>query len=188
MKHFYQDIEGFMVNNNKIFFDFIIPQIPNNYTWVELGSWTGKSTAYCCVELINSKKVGKFYCVDTWEGSKEHVNLDIVKTNKLNDIFLKNIATIKDYVEPIQSISWEAANKFNNNSIDFCYVDAGHSYQCVINDINAWWPKIKPGSYFGGDDYTKGWPGVQLAVQEFGLEKNLKVKKIGRCWVVQKPV
>lgn len=188
MEHFYQDIDGFMINNNKIFFDFIIPKIQNKFTWIELGSWTGKSTAYCVVELINSKKVGNFFSVDTWQGGDEHQDLDIIKNNTLKDVFLKNITPIIDFVTPIQSISWEAASKFDDNSVDFCYVDAGHTYECVKNDIDAWWPKIKPGCYFGGDDYTKGWPGVQSAVQEFASANNLKATKLGRCWYVQKPI
>jgi hypothetical protein len=177
-----------MVGSNKIFFDFIIPLIPSNFNWVELGSWTGKSASYCVVELVNLNKTGKFYCVDSWEGGEEHTDINIVKNKELKNIFLNNIKPIDKYIIPVQSISWDAALNFNDNSLDFCYVDAGHTYECVKNDIAAWWPKIKPGSYFGGDDYTKGWPGVQKAVQEFGKENNLKIKKMGRCWYVQKPI
>jgi hypothetical protein len=89
-------------------------------------------------------------------------------------------------IKPIESLSWDAADNFENESLDFCYVDAGHTYDCVAKDLEAWWPKIKTGSYFGGDDYAKQFPGVCQAVNEFFESKNLKVEKIGRCWLIQK--
>lgn len=186
MNHFYNEIDGFMTERNQILFDFIIPLIPNNFTWVELGSWTGKSAAYCTVELLNQNKNGKFYCVDTWGGGLEHQELDIVKQNKLFDIFKNNVSPIIDKIDIVKSISWEFADKFEDNSINFCYVDAAHDYSSVIKDLTAWWPKIKDGSYFAGDDYTKGFPGVQNAVRDFFTPLNIKVKRKGRCWMVKK--
>jgi len=53
-----------------------------------------------------------------------------------------------------------------------------------MKDLEAWWPKVKTGCYFAGDDYTKGHPGVQKAVQEFFPNK--RARKMGRCWIVRK--
>jgi len=186
MKHFYQNIEGFMSERNTMLLDLVIKDIRPNSTWVELGSWTGKSVAYCVVNLINKNKLGKFYAVDTWDGGIELQN--DVTTKNLKDIFYNNVSPILDKIEVVQSLSWDAANLFHNESVDFCYVDAGHTYDCVSKDLEAWWPKIKSGSYFGGDDYTKGHPGVQNAVWDFFGPKNIKVRRSGRCWFVKKPM
>jgi hypothetical protein len=188
MKHFYTDIKGFMSDRNVELFNLITTTATEDFTWVELGSWTGKSAAYCIVELINKPLNSfKFYCVDTWEGAEEHQDYEIVKQNQLYDIFINNMLPVEQYYTPIKTYSHKAANDFKNNSVDFCYVDADHSYEGVMKDLEAWWPKIKSGCYFGGDDYTKGWPGVQKAVKEFFNKRNIKVKKVGRCWVVKKP-
>lgn len=187
MKHFYEDIEGFMTHRNIALLDEAVRTFPDNGTWVELGSWTGKSAAYCVVELLNANKLGKFYCVDTWEGGEEHIEHDLIVNNSLKDVFLQNVNPVKEHITPIQSISWDAAENFEDESVDFCYVDAGHTYECVTNDLTAWWPKIKSGRLFAGDDYTKGWPEVQKAVQDFFKIKKVKVNKLGRCWVVTKP-
>jgi hypothetical protein len=56
-----------------------------------------------------------------------------------------------------------------------------------MQDLTAWWPKIRPGSWFAGDDYTKGWPGVQQAVQQFFGELGVRHDRCGRCWIVKKP-
>lgn len=184
MEHFYTNIDGFMNHRNLAFLNHALDEFPIGGTWVELGSWTGKSAAYCAVELINRNKIGKFYCVDSWKGGEEHYDLAILKN--LKQIFTDNIKPVFDYVTPVESISWEAADQFVNGTVDFCYVDAGHTYDCVTNDLTAWWPKIRPGAIFGGDDYTKGYPGLQQAVWDFFKPRNIKVSRMGRCWTVRK--
>ena len=187
MNHFYQNIDGFMSHKNTVMLDIVLDSFPAGGCWVELGAWTGKSTAYCVVELLQRKKFGKFYCVDTWDGGIELAEQDIIKSQSLQQVFERNVAPVLDLIVPIKSLSWDAANQFDNGSVDFCYVDAGHTYDCVIQDLHAWWPKIRPGGQFGGDDYTKGHPGVQKAVWEFFGNRNLKVRRSGRCWLVDKP-
>jgi len=113
-------------------------------------------------------------------------NHGLIVNKSIKEVFLENISPIKDKIETIQSISWEAAIHFEDSSLDFCYVDAGHTYEDVTKDLNTWWPKIKPGMYFGGDDYTKGYKGLQQAVWDFFDPKKIKVRRSGRCWLVQK--
>jgi hypothetical protein len=187
MEHFYNNIDGYMNDRNAILFEVVLDSITKNCTWVELGSWTGKSAAYCIVELINRDKLGKFFCVDTWEGGEEHQDHEFIETKSLRDIFDNNLAPLAGKYTPIKSMSWEAASQFADNSVDFCYVDAGHTYSDVTKDLTAWYPKIRSGSYFGGDDYTKGWPEVQQAVWDFFKPMNIKVYRSGRGWIIRKP-
>ena len=186
MDHFYQNIDGWMSKQNTIMLDKAIALMPENSTWVELGAWTGRSTAYTVVELINKNKFGSFYSVDDWTGGIELKDIEIAKENSVKDIFSKNIEPIKSYVNVIDSLSWDSAEFFENESVDFCYVDAGHTYECVAKDLRSWWPKIKTGGYFGGDDYTSEFSGLVLAVNEFFEDKKITVEKIGRCWFVKK--
>lgn len=50
-------------------------------------------------------------------------------------------------------LSSDASRKFGTGSLDFVYIDANHSYEFVIQDMDLWWPKVKPGGLFGGHDY-----------------------------------
>lgn len=186
MKHFYQSIDGFMSHKNTIMLDIVLEQFPVGGTWVELGSWTGRSAAYCVVELINRAKLGAFYCVDTWKG-EEAIAYDTHTVMNLENIFQQNVKPVLQHITMLTMISWHAAANFEDNSVDFCYVDAGHSYNAVTSDLEAWWPKLRPGSWFAGDDYTKGYPGVQQAVWDFFGPFDIKVRRSGRCWLVTKP-
>ena len=175
-----------MSHKNTVMLDLVLDQFPPGGTWVELGSWTGRSAAYCVVELINRNKLGEFYCVDTWQGEAAIAyDNDIVQD--LEHIFRTNINPVLEHVTMLSEISWEAAAHFEDESVDFCYVDAGHSYDAVLNDLTAWWPKLRPGSCFAGDDYTKGYPGVQQAVWDFFRPQDIQVRRSGRCWLVTKP-
>lgn len=183
MEHFYQNIDGWTKNRYPMF-DKVIKLIKSDCIWVEVGAWKGKSVAYCAVELINQEKFGKFYAVDSWDGGIELQNQKIVKRGKLKEVFLKNTEPLDGKIESIQSLSWDGANHFDDESIDFCYIDAGHTYDCVKKDLEAWYPKVKKESYFGGDDY--GYE-VKLAVDEFVKKENLELEEIGACWLIWKP-
>jgi predicted O-methyltransferase YrrM len=60
----------------------------------------------------------------------------------------------------------EAASRVADASVDFVFIDAGHSYTAVSTDIRAWQAKVKPGGWFGGHDYSLRFPGVIQAVRE----------------------
>ena len=69
-----------------------------------------------------------------------------------------------EYVNPVKSTSIEAAANYEDRSIDFLMIDASHAYQDVIDDIEAWYPKIKLGGIISGDDYD--FEEVYKAVQD----------------------
>lgn len=50
---------------------------------------------------------------------------------------------------------------------DFIFIDADHSYEGVRDDIQRWWPKLKPGGVMAWHDYRHNdYPGVEKAVDE----------------------
>lgn len=85
----------------------------------------------------------------------------------------KNLKT--EYIEYnlIHGRSPDYSINFEDGFFDWIYIDAGHSYNNVKNDLEAWYPKLKNGGIFSGDDYmnfnnpTEGLYGVVEAVEEF---------------------
>lgn len=166
MDHFYQNIQGWFDFEN--FYSEIVSKLPNNSHIVEVGSWKGKSSAFIAVEIFNSKKVIKFDCVDTWTGSEEHQNEQDI--NKIFEIFCENMKLVEGHFNAIRLPSIEAAKLYENESLDFVFIDAAHDYDNVCADINAWLPKVKLGGILGGHDYFH--PPVEAAVQDMLKEFN----------------
>lgn len=65
----------------------------------------------------------------------------------------------------IKDFSVSAAKHVEDNSLDFVFIDAIHTHDAVTEDLNAWYPKVRPGGLVSGHDYS--WGGVQSAVREF---------------------
>jgi hypothetical protein len=161
----------------------IVEKFSSNSKFVEVGSWKGKSSAFMAVEIANSNKDIDFYCVDTWEGGPDHQGRDDLHT--LYDTFTDNMKSLKDYYIPMRMTSLNAAKQFEDNSLDFVFIDASHEYQDVKNDIIAWLPKVKQGGVLAGHDYYVNshdfFPGVKQAVNE-----TLNVNELyftEDCWV-----
>lgn len=162
LSHFFQNLEGWFDFPN--LYHQMVRQ-HDNALFVEVGSWQGKSAAFMAVEILNQNKNIKMHCVDTWEGSTEHKDQEIIQTRSLYDTFLNNIEPVKHVITPVRLASRDAARTFEDDSIDFVFIDAAHDYESVREDIYSWYPKVKPGGIIAGHDKT--WPGVVKAVNEF---------------------
>lgn len=181
MIHIYENIDGWFTFPN--LYKMAVDTATTNAHFVEIGSWMGKSASYMAVEIINSNKNIRFDCVDTWEGSIEHADIDEVKENKLYEKFLDNVEPVKNVINPIRMHSLNAVDLYEDNSLDFVFIDAAHDYENVKKDIIAWYPKVKSNGLFAGHDYDPSWDGVMKAVDEFINEKGYTLSvKSELCW------
>lgn len=143
---------------------------------VELGTWQGASAIPVARSI--ARWGGTLTCVDTWAG---HLNDDggseagqpplmlITCARAMIDAGLSNVRLI-----PAMTV--EAA-KYWREPIDFLYVDADHSYDGVMRDLEAWVPHVKSGGLIVGDDYAHPrYPGVKEAWDEFELMHDLRLR------------
>lgn len=76
----------------------------------------------------------------------------------------------------IQDYSYNVVKSAINGAFDFIYLDGSHLYKDVKQDLNDWFPKLKPTGIIGGHDYgNELFKGVRQAVDEFCEERNLKI-------------
>ena len=57
--------------------------------------------------------------------------------------------------EIIKEFSMDAVKRFEDNSLDFVYIDANHRDEFVTQDVTKWYKKVKPGGVIAGDDYAR---------------------------------
>jgi hypothetical protein len=185
MDHFYNNIQGYMD------YEDLYTQAIQQYSrqekgiFVEVGAWLGRSIAFLTVEIINSGKDIDVHVVDKWEDAMEFSISDITNSNFYSN-FLTNIEPVKDNLNIIRAPSIEAASKFIDNSIDFLFLDAAHTYKDVTDDFISWWPKMKNGGIFAGHDYYNS--EVGRAVNDF-CEKIGAIVDLSHpsCFKIKKP-
>jgi cephalosporin hydroxylase len=155
MEHIWQTIGSPQELSYKDFYSEMVQKLPDGSRFVEVGVYYGRSFSYFIVEMINAGK--KFDCVAVdacpWDGEP-------------CTGFHRHMEPLKDHYRVMfeKVDSFVAAKNFEDASIDFCFIDANHNYEFVVQDIRAYLPKMKKQSTISGHDFSD--PGVRQAVQE----------------------
>lgn len=125
--------------------------IPNG-KGVEVGVYKGSFSKY-----ILSKWGGTLYMVDVWRGLGDEYQ-DMSNHIYHSDAYSTTMENIQGYEDRgimIRANSKIASEMFEDESLDFVYIDANHAYDFVVEDINLWFPKLKKGGIFSGHDYMR---------------------------------
>jgi predicted O-methyltransferase YrrM len=102
-------------------------------------------------------------------------------------VALERLRPFEDRTCWVLEPSIEAAEVMPDAVLDFVFIDANHTYPHPLEDMEAWWPKVRKGGLMTGHDYL--WPGVRQSLDEFIAEKDLggyTVHHKGDVWVIQR--
>lgn len=176
-------------------YDAAVDAAPDGAIFVEIGCLAGRSTCYLATKIRESGKAIALYAVDTGRGSPNDSTGRVIAPSQggtLAGVLHRNLigCGVDDIVVPIFTTSLKAASLFLPEALDFCFIDADHSYESVMADLRAWWPKVKPGGTLAGHDYRGSAPwlvGVTPAVHEFFSVEDASHSLCPTCWSVEKP-
>lgn len=118
----------------------------------EIGVEQGK---YSEVLLKENPKL-ELSSVDPWaayEGYRDHMTQE-----EMDVIYKKAVERLSPYsnrVTLIRDFSVGAADSFEDESLDFVYLDANHEFMEVVKDIAYWERKVRVGGIVAGHDYIK---------------------------------
>ena len=186
MEHFFHKVEGWF--NYPDMFSYAVQQAPASAHFVEIGTWKGQSSAYLAVEIINSGKNIKLDCIDNFTGSVIEPGQMLDRDNqegKLYDVFVRNMKPVEGRYTAIKGDSTESASLYEDESLDFVFIDASHDYESIKKDITAWFPKVKIGGLFAGHDYAPPYPGIIRAVNGLLSKEEVRVFQ-STCWFTTK--
>jgi hypothetical protein len=194
MKHFWATIPGWC--------DFAdlyraqVQRIPAGGHIVEVGAFLGKSAAYLAVEIANSGKRIQFDTCDTWQGVQEDEagalmwgvqQRAIADHGSIEAATRAHLAPVADLVTLRTGHSLHLAGTYHDASLDFVFLDDCHDGPHVYAELEAWWPKLKPGGVLAGHDFA--WPEVRTAVTLWAQATGLPVRPVSTSsWAVEKPV
>lgn len=123
---------------------------------VELGVATGQFSQ----RLLDTGRFAVLYSIDAWNdrghNGAEHFSA------------IKRLKPYGDRSVIIRARFDEAVKQFDDGFFDFIYIDGyADTGQENGQTLRDWWPKVKEGGLFGGDDYHPKYPLVQSEVNRF---------------------
>ena len=178
--------------------DFFLEEIKNKKPkfFLEVGVFHGVTARNVCELLYQIHKDDfKYIGLDLFEQNEEN-RLEIIPntnfSNPLKQIFFKYIKRqnpyslkavedllkkFKNNVHLIKGNSNKILKKIDMSKIDYVFLDGGHDYQTVRNDLNSCIEIINNNGTILCDDYNLSYaPGVKKAIDEFVDDKKLNCK------------
>lgn len=126
------------------------------------------------------KNIKTVYLIDPYQIYKmEGKTIDYTGSKKEA---LKRLRPFEGRIFWYRVTSLQASKKFEDEELDFVYIDANHSYKSVLEDITAWYPKVKKGGVIGGHDFSGKFPGVTKAVVEYAEKNKIEIMGSGADW------
>lgn len=187
MRYVYDDGSGIPAPLNTWMPGEMIPYLTKNKdspVGVEIGNDYGISTEY----ILDKMPTLKLFGVDPY--------IDYVdwNTNLLNDRqkayeeMMARLNRFGDRFTHYRMTSDEAASKFQDESLDFVFIDGLHTYDQVLVDCRNYYPKVKKGALFCGHDFGVI-EEVRNAVIKFAEEINFSGIQLTRqdVWYWYKP-
>ncbi len=156
------EVDGW--NNGKDFYDLLIRTLPAGAKVLEMGVFFGRGIIY-----LAEHSEFEIYAVDQFK-IKEMPYIETAAIKSDADFYAATLANLfaVDVMRKVTLIALDserASKLFKDHSLDCVYIDGGHDYESVAQDIALWTPKVKPGGFISGDDYVDPW-GVIKAVDE----------------------
>lgn len=158
----------------------------------EVGVFKGKFS----VEILK-RNPKKLFLIDPWAHqddkfyNSDKTNVNSKEFDRIFGNVTKGFSGDKR-VEIVRKFSFDASRDFKDNHFYFIYIDAIHDFKNVLADMEAWFPKVRPGGWLCGHDFSGGWPEVKKAVGAFqgrhGLNLGLiTIGKRSASWGIKKP-
>lgn len=177
--------------------------------FLEIGVFHGVTARNVCELLFNIHGNNfKYIGLDLFEENDENKNEVIPNTtfssNPVKQFYYKYIKRQNPYsleavkellkkfddnIHLIKGNSNKVLNKIDMSKIDYVFLDGGHEYNTVLNDLNCCFDVINNNGTVLCDDYDlKQAPGVKKAIDEFVKEKNFNCSIIcnGRFAKIEK--
>ena len=147
---------------------------------VEVGMKNGKSTCFMMEHINNHQKDIRFYAIK----SNDENNSNLDSFYKIVDQYeLNNYA---DILEPSSVLDQTELKE----KVDFVFLNLGLSYDTIVDNLNYWYGKLKPGGVLAGYDLTSQLGlhfGDTCATHDFCVKKNISVRISFNIFIIEKP-
>ncbi len=120
----------------------------------EIGVWKGDFAADI---LKDAPLIKIYYMVDPWANLPDWNKPFNVSQQVFDDIYREmevKTAFAAHKRRILRGRTKDVVAEIPDESLDFAYVDGDHTLRGITIDLIKIWPKIRPGGFIGGDDFT----------------------------------
>lgn len=130
----------------------------------------GVAEGYFSADML-SWGLPKLYMVDIWkhENVQGDGSMPDEWHNKNYIAAMDRVAKYGDKAVPLRGFSKDMVNNVPDESLGLVYIDAGHSYEDCLLDLQLWFPKLVHGGVMAGHDYLNKSYGVYPAVWNYTM-------------------
>lgn len=147
-----------------------------NFKGLKIAVEVGTDRGLFAREFLDRWHGQMLYCVDTWSPYPE------MPWDRSGDFALACavLAPFADRVRILRAPSVEVSKYFGTLPAfpvcaDLVYIDASHTFEDALADIEMWWPVVRSGGILAGDDFDNEHAGVREAVKLFAEREGLRV-------------
>lgn len=141
----------------------------------KVGAEIGTATGWFAKWICNRVPGVKLYCIDPWISYPEYVEHHNPEDTVLQTCLETAQRRLAKFdVAFIRKYSMDAVKDFEDNSLDFVFIDGNHSFEYVINDIAEWSKKVRVGGIISGHDY---WRSIEKADKHYHFDPPLTLKE-----------
>lgn len=146
---------------------FALHHFPEGYPFkcVEVGVYEGDHSQ----EILTVLEPECLWLIDMWTDikvSKSGVDYIGHSQKDWNEKYYKVLTRFQNNPNvSVVRMSGDDAAEILPDDLNLVYIDACHDYECVLQDMHTWYPKIRKGGILSGDDYSRD--SVVQAVAEF---------------------
>jgi len=115
------------------------------------------------------------YGIDSWTSYPEYSDTPQSSFDEA-EVKARTLLNRYEKCNIVKKFSMDAVKDFDDESLDFVYIDANHAYNYVLEDITEWYKKVKNGGIVSGHDYD-------FADVKNALDKFIKDNNIDNCFV-----
>ncbi len=142
--------------------------------------------------ILSTTKVEKLAGIDPYGNYEKYKHdsqcFDQPRQDVLHNLVKQRLSYYGDRFTLMRGFSDQIVETFDDETLDFVYIDGNHSQEFVKKDIKMWWSKVRQGGVLAGHDYMhSNFPYVTHEVDSHAHINNKKVSYLGsHVWVIFK--
>jgi hypothetical protein len=164
-----------------------------------IGAVVGVGNGHFCEWILDTWVGEKLFCIDPWPNETPGAGPDTTRSARTWERAetWRRLARFGARAEPWHTAAADAAPYFSPECLDYVYLDAVYDATSAREELERWWPRLRPGGIIAGSDKPQSsvrvadrsvLRGINAFFQPLKVEVHLTEDDLPRPgWIARKP-